>query len=218
MFRKMNINAIIFDLDGVICHTDKFHYLAWKKICDENNLIFNKNINEKLKGVSRIECYNIILKENNKFDNEDNKVSITNKKNEFYKEYLLNMDKSYLSEDVNYTLKKLKEKKILMAIGSSSKNAKLILEKLGLQNFFDAVSDGNDIKFSKPNPEVFIKACQKLNMEALECAVVEDAFSGVQAALNAKMTVFAYNQEHTTFNNGNVIKINNISDILNYIN
>ena len=128
------------------------------------------------------------------------------------------MDCSYLSEDVIFTLKKLKEKKILMAIGSSSKNAKLILEKLGLKDFFDAISDGNDIKFSKPNPEVFVKAREKLKVKASECAVVEDAFSGVQAALNAKMMVFAFNQNQTIFNNKDVIKIEKISDILNYIN
>lgn len=209
--------AVIFDLDGVICHTDKFHYLAWKKICDEKHLIFNEDINQKLKGVSRKESYQIILDENNIKENDDEIEKTIMKKNNYYKEYLNSMDSSYVSDDVKNTLKKLKEKGILIAIGSSSKNAKFILEKINLSNSFDAISDGTNITKSKPDPEVFIKAAQMLNVDCKNSYVVEDAYSGIQAALNANMKAFAFNQNQTKFNNEEVIKIQQISQILNYL-
>jgi beta-phosphoglucomutase len=208
--------AIIFDLDGVICHTDEFHFKAWKRISDENNLKFDRTLNEKLKGVSRLDCYNIILDENNKQQTEEEKLKTIDIKNNYYRESLNSMDTSYLSRDVSDTLNKLREKEYPLAIGSSSKNAKFILEKIGLQTFFDAISDGNDIKYSKPNPQVFQIAAGKLKMDPKNCFVVEDAFSGVQAGLNAEMKVFAYNQNETNFNNPDVVKINKISDLLNF--
>ena len=106
--------AIIFDLDGVICHTDKFHYLAWKKICDDKNLVFNKKINEKLKGISRIESYKIILNENNLSEDINEIQTSISKKNDYYKDYLKKMDESYVSDDVKNTLFKLKEKGYLL--------------------------------------------------------------------------------------------------------
>jgi len=209
--------AIIFDLDGVICHTDKFHYLAWKKICDDKNLVFNKKINEKLKGISRIESYKIILNENNLSEDINEIQTSISKKNDYYKDYLKKMDESYVSDDVKNTLFKLKEKGYLLAIGSSSKNAKFILNQIKLIDLFDAISDGTNISKSKPDPEVFLKAAQMLDISPSNSFVVEDAYSGIQAALNAKMIAFAINQNNTSFNNNNVIKIKKLSQILNFI-
>lgn len=211
------MKAVIFDLDGVICSTDEFHYLAWKKICDSKNLHFDRSLNEKLKGVSRLDCYNIILTENNKKEDDIEKQNSITKKNEYYKELLVQLNESNILEGVIYTLNKLKEKGIKIAIGSSSRNAMLILKQLNLSTTFDAISDGNNISKSKPDPEVFIKAAQKLNIKAEDCYVVEDAYSGVQAGLNAGMTVFAFNLDDINFNNKKVIKITNIKDILSFI-
>lgn len=209
--------AIIFDLDGVICHTDQFHYQAWKRISEERNMHFDKQLNEQLKGVSREESYRIILKENNKIESQESIEKAIYKKNIYYRELLDKMNESYVSKEVLNTLKSIKEKGYLIAIGSSSKNAKFILDKINLLDSFDAISDGTDITHSKPHPEVFIKAANKLNVDPQFCYVVEDAYSGVEAGLAAKMKVFAYNQNQTIFNNKDVTKIYKISDILKYI-
>ena len=209
--------AIIFDLDGVICHTDQFHFHAWKRISDEKNMHFDLQLNEQLKGVSREASYRIILKENNRTESQENIDKAIYQKNIYYKELLDQMDESYVSLDVLNTLKSIKNKGYLIAIGSSSKNAKFILSKIKLLDFFDAISDGTDITHSKPHPEVFIKAADKLKVDPKNCYVVEDAYSGVQAGLRSKMKVFAFNQEKTIFNNKDVIKIKKISDILKYI-
>ncbi len=179
--------GIIFDLDGVICHTDQYHYKAWKIIADELGIFFDQKINNKLRGVSRMESLDIILEEGNvKLSDEDKEVLAT-KKNDAYRTYLNDMSPVDLDPKVLETLKELKAMNLKMAIGSSSKNATFILEKLGLSHFFDAVIDGNSIKESKPNPEVFDKARSALQLEKEECVVVEDAFSGIEAAKNAGM-------------------------------
>lgn len=209
--------AIIFDLDGVICYTDKFHYKAWKQICDEKGFVFDEKMNEKLKGVSRLDCYNIILKENNKKEYDEEKEKTIERKNNYYIEYLKEMNSTFLNKNIKTTLEELKKRNYLIAIGSSSKNTPLILERIGLNNFFDTVSDGNNIEFSKPNPQVFLKAAAALDIDPRNCFVVEDAYSGVVAGLNAEMKVFAYNQKNTNFKNKNVIKIENIKDLLDYL-
>lgn len=157
--------GVIFDLDGVICHTDKYHFLAWDKICTENNLKFSYDINHKLRGVSRLDSLNIILKENNIELDENKKEILSKLKNEYYLELLNSMTKDELDKDVLNLLKTLKSKNIKLAIGSSSKNAKIILNKLSILDMFDCVVDGNDIIHSKPNPEVFIKAQKCLGLE-----------------------------------------------------
>lgn len=181
----MKYTAVIFDLDGVICHTDKYHYLAWKKIADKLGIYFDETINNKLRGVSRAESFDIILKKHN--SEIKDKQKYLNEKNEEYKKLLADMTENDLSEEVKNVLKSLKEKGILMAIGSSSKNAGYILKRIGLENFFDAVADGNGISNSKPDPEVFIKASKMLGTEAENCLVVEDAKAGIEAAAAAKM-------------------------------
>lgn len=175
-------NAVIFDLDGVICFTDKYHYLAWKSVADELAIPFDEKINDRLRGVSRMESLEIILEKSEKTYSQEEKEAIAEKKNNIYREYLKTMTEADLPEDVNETLKELKKSGLLLAIGSSSKNAKTILERLGLGSFFDAVSDGTNISKSKPDPEVFLKAAQFLNEDPGKCLVVEDAASGIEAA------------------------------------
>lgn len=175
-------SAVIFDLDGVICFTDKYHYLAWKSVADELGIPFDEKINDRLRGVSRMESLEIIMEKSEKTYSREEKEAIAEKKNNIYREYLQTMTEADLPEDVNETLKELKKSGVLLAIGSSSKNAKTILERLGLGSFFDAVSDGTNISKSKPDPEVFLKAAQFLNEKPENCLVVEDAASGIEAA------------------------------------
>lgn len=181
--------GIIFDLDGVICHTDDYHYRAWKNLADSLGIYFDEKINNRLRGVSRMESLDIILEKADKSYSQDEKEVFANEKNKLYKFLLEEMSEKDLDIKVKSSLDALKIKGYKLAIGSSSKNAKLILKKLGLENFFDVIVDGNDIKYSKPDKEVFEKAGIKLGLEASDCLVVEDAASGVEAAKNAKMAV-----------------------------
>lgn len=181
--------GIIFDLDGVICHTDDYHYRAWKNLADSLGIYFDEKINNRLRGVSRMESLDIILEKADKSYSQDEKEVFANEKNKLYKFLLEEMSEKDLDIKVKSSLDALKIKGYKLAIGSSSKNAKLILKKLGLEDFFDVIVDGNDIKYSKPDKEVFEKAGIKLGLEASDCLVVEDAASGVEAAKNAKMAV-----------------------------
>lgn len=178
----MKYQAIIFDLDGVICHTDKYHYQAWKQISDELGIYFDEVINNRLRGVSRMESFEIILERYDGQMSRENKIAYTGKKNDIYKNLLKSMSSLDLQVEVKSTLDKLRSKGIKLAIGSSSKNARFILERLGLENYFDAICDGNNISQSKPAPEVFIKAAQFLSEVQDKCLVVEDATSGLEAA------------------------------------
>ena len=183
----MNYKGIIFDLDGVICHTDKYHYQAWKKLADRLGIYFDETINNRLRGVSRMESLNIILERADKAYTEQEKEAFATEKNEVYKELLKQMTPEELSPEVKDTLEELRNRGILLSIGSSSKNAGFILNRLGLGDFFDAVSDGNNISHSKPDPEVFLKAAEFLKLPASECLVVEDAEAGLLAAKNGGM-------------------------------
>lgn len=175
--------GFIFDLDGVIVHTDKYHYMAWKKLADEMGIYFDEKINNRLRGVSRMESLEIILE---KFDGKlsaAEKEEAAARKNEYYRSLLAQMSPQDVSKTVRGTLQELHRRGSLLAIGSSSKNAGYILERVGLGNFFDAVSDGNNITRSKPDPEVFLKAAQMLSLAPRDCVVVEDAVAGIQAGI-----------------------------------
>lgn len=177
------IKGIIFDLDGVITSTDEFHYLAWQELANKLGIKgFNREENLKQRGVSRMESLEVVLALGNKEYTNEEKIKLADEKNEIYKKLLEQMNESYLDRDVYNTLIKLRERGYKLAIGSSSKNTKLILSKIGLLNFFDAISDGNNITHSKPNPEVFLKAAKMLNLSPSECVVVEDATAGIDAA------------------------------------
>lgn len=183
----MRYKAVIFDLDGVICHTDKYHYLAWKQVADELGIYFDEAVNNRLRGVSRMESFEIILERYEGVMSEEEKVQYTTKKNDIYKELLKNMSAADLPEEVKETLDILREKGLKLAIGSSSKNAGFILKQLGLGDYFDAVSDGNNITKSKPDPEVFVKAAQFVGESPDACLVVEDAKAGLEAAIAGGM-------------------------------
>jgi beta-phosphoglucomutase len=185
----MNLKAVIFDLDGVIVSTDEYHYKAWQRMADEEGIYFDRGINEALRGVSRMECMDIILKRADRPYTQEEKVSLAERKNEYYKHMLKEVTPGDILPGVMGLLKELKRHGIKTGIGSSSKNAPIILERIGLQNHFDAEADGNQIKNSKPHPEVFLLAAQKLDSVPEECLVVEDAEAGVEAALAGGMKV-----------------------------
>lgn len=178
----MKYKGIIFDLDGVICFTDKYHYMAWKEMADEIGVYFDEKINNRLRGVSRMASLDIILERSEKEYSADEKETLAFKKNEIYKELLLKMTPNDLSSEVKETLDTLRAEGHKLAIGSSSKNAKLILKQIGLEGYFDAVSDGTNITHSKPHPEVFLKAAEYLGLKPEECLVTEDAVAGIDAA------------------------------------
>ena len=180
--------AFIFDLDGVIVFTDKFHYQAWKKMADRMGIYFDETINNRLRGVSRAESLEIILERYDKVLTKAEKAVLMEEKNQTYRALLDTMTPEDVSGQVRDTLKRLREAGFYLAVGSSSKNAKFILEKVGLSDAFDAVSDGNNITHSKPDPEVFEKAAQYLGAKPEDCIVVEDAFAGIDAAKAAGMT------------------------------
>ena len=188
---KYEKKAVIFDLDGVICFTDKYHYLGWKMLADRLGIYFDEKINDRLRGVSRMASLEIVLERSEKTYTESEKEAFAAEKNENYRRLLANMSPADLTEEVRNTLDELRRRGYLLAIGSSSKNAKFILERIGLGSFFDAIADGTDITRSKPDPEVFLVAARKLGLDPGSCAVVEDARSGIQAAKAAGMTALA---------------------------
>lgn len=179
----MAYKGIIFDLDGVICFTDRYHYQAWKEMADDIGVYFDEKINNRLRGVSRMASLDIILERSEKQYTKEEKERLAEWKNDRYRELLGKMTTEDLPEEVKTTLEKLKEKDLKLAIGSSSKNAKLILSRIGLADYFDAISDGTNITHSKPDPEVFLKAAEYLGFEPGECLVVEDALAGIDAAV-----------------------------------
>lgn len=184
--------AVIFDLDGVICHTDEFHFLAWKRLCDSLGLQFDREVNNLLRGVSRKESLEIILRHNDTSLDEKDLNAAMEKKNVWYREHLERMTPTDLEEDVVPVLCELRDRGMKLAIGSSSRNARLILERLEITYLFDAVADGTMISRSKPDPEVFLVAASLLGVEPSRCMVVEDARAGIQAAQSAGMACIAY--------------------------
>lgn len=179
----MKYRGVIFDLDGVICSTDEYHYLAWKALADRLNIPFDRERNNLLRGVSRAASLNIILEKSDQTYTDEEKAALAEEKNTLYRELLGNMSTADLSDDVKITLEALRKTDLKLAIGSSSKNTPFILERIGLRNFFDAIADGNCITHSKPSPEVFLKAAEMISLPPQNCLVVEDARAGVEAAI-----------------------------------
>ena len=178
----MKYKGVIFDLDGVICSTDEYHYLAWKALADRLGIPFDRERNNLLRGVSRMASLDIILQKSDKTYTGQEKAAFAEEKNSLYRELLGRMSPADLSDDVKKTLEALKRTELKLAIGSSSKNTPFILERLGLDGFFDAVADGNCITHSKPHPEVFLRAAAMTGLIPQNCLVVEDAHAGVEAA------------------------------------
>lgn len=184
----MNKKAFIFDLDGVIVDTAKYHFLAWQKIASELGIEFTPEHNEKLKGVSRVRSLDIILELGNINPSQEDKNKWLVQKNEDYLSYLVNMDFSEILPGVMPVLEFLKENKQPIALGSASKNARPILDKTGILRYFDVIVDGNDVSNAKPDPEVFLQAAKGLNIAPQQSIVFEDSEAGIQAANIAGMT------------------------------
>ena len=183
----MKYQGIIFDLDGVICSTDHYHYLAWKALADRLGIYFDETINNRLRGVSRMASLEIVLERSNAAYSEEEKAAFAEEKNNLYRELLKNMSPADLDPEVKETLDALRAKGLKLGIGSSSKNTKFILSQIGLGGYFDKISDGTNITRSKPDPEVFLKAAEYLELAPEVCLVVEDAKAGIEAATAAGM-------------------------------
>ena len=211
----MKFKGVIFDLDGVICFTDKFHYQAWKKLADRLGIEFDEKINDRLRGVSRMASLEIILEKSARAYSDAEKESFAAEKNDAYRALLENMGKSDVSEEVRDTLSELRARGVLLAIVSSSRNTPLILEKTGMKQYFDAVSDGNNITRSKPDPEVFLKAAQFLNLAPADCLVVEDAVAGIDAGFSGGFRTAAIG-EATNYDRSDY-KLTTFSDLLKIV-
>jgi beta-phosphoglucomutase len=183
----MTKKAFIFDLDGVIVDTAKYHFLAWKKLAGTIGIDFTEHQNEQLKGVSRVKSLEKILAWGNKSISDAEFTRLMGFKNDDYLTYIDKMDEEEILPDVTKTLDFLRGKKQHIALGSASKNARMILEKVNILEKFDVIVDGNDVTKGKPDPEVFLKAAQHLNVPPEHCIVFEDAVAGIQAANNAQM-------------------------------
>ena len=178
----MRYRAVIFDLDGVICYTDEYHYLAWKTLADKLGVPFDRAFNDRLRGVSRKESLRLILKRyTGPALTEAEQDALADEKNMLYRRFLYQMTPADLPPEVKSTLDALRARGLKLAIGSSSRNTPLILERIGLTDFFDAVADGNCITRSKPDPEVFLTAAAMIGEKPKHCLVVEDAVSGAKA-------------------------------------
>jgi beta-phosphoglucomutase len=191
----MTKKAFIFDLDGVIVDTARYHFLAWQKIAAELGVEFTPEHNEELKGVSRVRSLDIILKLGNIQVSEENKNKWLTQKNEDYLAYIEHMDESEILPGVVNILEFIKEKKQLIALGSASKNARPILEKVKILHMFDVIVDGNDVTNAKPDPEVFLRAAKLLNATNENSMVFEDSVAGIQAANIANMTSIGIGDE-----------------------
>ncbi|MGQ9856001.1 MAG: beta-phosphoglucomutase [Fervidobacterium sp.] len=186
----MRPKACIFDLDGVIVDTAKYHYFAWKRLAKELGFEFTEKDNERLKGVSRMESLEILLSVGGiKIEDQKLKEQLADKKNNWYVEYISQMTKDEILPGVEEFLRKLKNVGIKIAIGSASKNTMTILRRIELVDLFDSIIDGTKITKAKPDPEVFLKAAEELNVDPKDCCVFEDAVAGIEAAKRAGMKV-----------------------------
>ena len=178
------IKACIFDLDGVIVDTAKYHFKAWRRLANELGFDFTEEENEQLKGVSRVESLNLILKWGKKEENDEEvKVAMADKKNAWYLEYIERMTADEILPGAEAFIRDAKSKNIKIVLGSASKNSRTILERIGIIHLFDAIMDGNSTTKSKPDPEVFLMGAQAVGLEPKECIVFEDAEKGIEAAL-----------------------------------
>ena len=181
------IQACLFDLDGVLVDTAKYHYIAWKELADELGFTFTEQDNERLKGVSRVASLNILLEIGGLTFSEAEKEKLAEKKNNRYVEYIKSMDSSEILPGALQFLKECREHGIKVALGSASKNAMMILNNTGLTPYFDAIIDGTHTSVAKPDPEVFLLGAKALETAPEHCVVFEDAEAGIEAAVRAGM-------------------------------
>lgn len=193
------IKAAIFDLDGVIVDTAKYHYLSWKKLADELGIEFTAHDNEKLKGVSRMRSLEILLEMGEMDFDEDEKLKLADRKNNWYVEYICKIDESQLLKGSKEFILDQRRKGIKTALGSASKNAPLILKNLGIYELFDVIVDGNSVSKAKPDPEVFLKGAELLGQKPESCVVYEDSEAGVIAARSAGMKCVGIGRREVLF-------------------
>ena len=181
------IKAVLFDLDGVIVSTDHCHYRAWKRMADEEGIYFDEKINDRLRGVSRMASLDIVLERAARAYTDAEKKELAERKNGYYRELISDLTPADILPGAIANLNELRENGVLVAVGSSSRNTPIILKQIGLADFFDAVSDGNNITRSKPDPEVFLSAAEMLGVSPADCLVVEDADAGIEAGKKGGM-------------------------------
>jgi beta-phosphoglucomutase len=189
----MSIKAALFDLDGVLVDTAKYHYLAWKRLAGELGFTFTEKDNERLKGVSRMRSLEILLEVGGLYGSfsEDEMVEMAARKNEWYVLYISNMDESEILEGTIECLKGFRVLGVKTVLGSASKNAMLILNNLKLTPYFDAIIDGTKVSKAKPDPEIFLLGAKEVNTKPEDCVVFEDSQAGLDAAKNAGMKAIA---------------------------
>ncbi|MFC2127970.1 beta-phosphoglucomutase [Bacteroidota bacterium] len=191
----METKGFIFDLDGVIVDTAKYHYLAWKELANQLGINFTEEHNELLKGVSRVKSLEILLSVGDVKLPEEEKKKYMEQKNTRYLEYVAQMDESEILPGIKDLLEYLTTNNIPFSLGSASKNARVILKGVNLLDAFTAIVDGNDVSLAKPDPEVFLIAAKKLQLKPENCFVIEDAAAGIEAARRAKMISIGIGEE-----------------------
>ena len=202
----MGLKACLFDLDGVLVDTAKYHFLAWKQLANFLGFDFSEQQNEQLKGISRVESLRKILHWGEMDLSQDRQDELAAMKNDWYVEMISNMSANEVLPGAHLRLEEIKSTNIKIALGSASKNAELILDKTGLKPYFDALVDGNIVKKSKPDPEVFLKGAALLEVDPKSCLVFEDAVSGIEAALRGGMKVVAIGSPKELFGAHLVVK------------
>lgn len=182
------VKGVIFDLDGVLVSTDQLHYKAWKRLSDEIGVTnYSKRDNERQRGISRMASLEILLQKSTEIYTLSDKEKLADRKNRYYQELLLASGDNILLPGSVKVLKLLRQKKIKIAVGSSSRNARQIIETVGIQQYIDAIICGTDVTHTKPDPEIFVKAAEKINVSEKMCLVVEDSEAGIEAAKRADM-------------------------------
>ena len=182
------INAVLFDLDGVLVSTDEFHYRSWKRLCDEENFaFFDHEFNHQFRGVARMECVELLTKASGKHYSREQKTEIAERKNRYFIESLSAVTPTELLPGSLSALKELKKRGVKIAVASNSRNAQTIIDRVGIGHLLDTLVDGYQIQNSKPDPEVFLLAARNVSVPPAECLVVEDAVAGIEAAQRAGM-------------------------------
>lgn len=184
-----SIKGCIFDLDGVVVDTAKYHYQAWRRLANELGFEFDESHNERLKGVSRMRSLEILLEVGGLSFSQEKMEQLAARKNEWYVEYISRMTPNEILPGSKELLEELRSKGVKLALGSASKNTPLIMDRIGLKDHFDAIIDGNVISIAKPAPDIFLAASKAIGVEPPRCIVFEDAEAGVEAAINAGMRV-----------------------------
>ena len=209
------IKGVIFDLDGVLVSTDEMHYQAWKRLAQELHITgFTREDNRRQRGVSRMASLEIVLEKADRTYSEEEKIELAERKNGYYLELLEEMDESSVLENVKDVLEKLKNGGLLLAVGSASKNAPVILEKTGLMPYFDKISCGLDTTKSKPDPEVFLVAAKKLGLPPEECLVVEDSAAGAAGGMKSLGVGPFYQSLHADYEAPALCKVEDWESIL----